>query len=100
VRVARDFLRVAGFERLDLKVREERFDFSVSELATLDAGGRADALDGRYAAQRRQALRRKRTKGAPRAFELIDFCDEAEDFVRPGRSGCRPAGVRRPRTRA
>jgi hypothetical protein len=44
--VAGHFLLVAGGEGLDLQVGQQALDLAVRQLAALDAGGRANALDG------------------------------------------------------
>ena len=80
--VAGHFLFVAGGEGLDLQVGQQPLHLPVGQLAALDAGGGADALDGRHAAQRRQPVRRERAQGAPRAFELVDPGNEAQDLRR------------------
>ena len=43
-------------------------------------GKKLHALDSGDTAQYRQALRRERTQGTPRAFELVDPGDEAQDL--------------------
>ena len=78
--VAGHFLLVAGGEGLDLQVRQQVLHFPVGQLAALDAGGGADALDGGHAPQGRQPVGRERAQGAPGAFELVDPGDEAQDL--------------------
>ena len=78
--VARHFLLVAGGEGLDLQVRQQALDFTVGQFAALDAGGGADALNRRHAPQGRQTIRRKRAQGTPRALELVDLGDQAQDL--------------------
>jgi hypothetical protein len=50
--VAGHLLLVAGGEGLDLQVRQQLLHLPVGQLAALDAGRGADALDGGHAAQR------------------------------------------------
>ena len=65
-----------------------RQDFSVMnvyagikvELKYGDGGGGADALNRRHAPQGRQTIRRKRAQGTPRALELVDLGDQAQDL--------------------
>ena len=53
---------------------------AVGELASFNAGGRANAFDGGYAPQCREAIRSQRTEGLPSAFELVQFSDEIQDL--------------------
>jgi hypothetical protein len=78
--IASHFLFVAGGEGLDLQVRQQLLHLAVGQLAALNAGGGADALDGSHAAQRRQAVRCECAQGAPGAFELVDPGNEAQNL--------------------
>ena len=76
--VAGNLLLVAGAEGLDVQVRQQPLHLPIRQLAALDAGRGADALDGRDPAQRGEPLRRQRPQGAPSTLELIDLGDEGE----------------------
>ena len=65
--LAGHFLLITRAEGLDLQVREQLLDLPVGQPTSLDAGRRSDALDGRDAAHRRQALRRQGAQGSPGA---------------------------------
>ena len=78
--VAGDLLLVAGGEGLDVEVGEQAFDLAVGELAALDPGGGADALDGRDAPQRRQPFGRDGSERPPGALELVDLGDQRQDL--------------------
>ena len=80
--VSGDLLLVAGGEGFDLQIGEQALHVAVGEFAALDAGGGADALNGRHAAQGVQALGRQGSQRAPCSFELVDLGDEGEHFRR------------------
>ena len=76
--IARDLLLVSAGERFDLQQSQQLFDFPVCQSASLDAGGRANALNRRDAAERVQSLGRKRSERAPSPLELIDFAEKSQ----------------------
>lgn len=88
LRIAGNFLLVTGAEGLDLQVREQLFDLPVGQPATLDARRRPDALDGRDAAQGRQAFRRQCAQGSPGPLELVDLGDECKHLRGDLQGGC------------
>ena len=81
VGIARDLLCVPGGERPDVDVREQLLDLAVRECGALYPGRGADALDGRDAPEAGQPVGRDPADGLPGPFELVDFGDEAEQFV-------------------
>ena len=78
--IANHFLFVAGFERPDLQVGEQAFNFTVRQSAALDPCRGTDTLDGGDPPQCRQPVRRQRAQGAPSSLELVDAGDQAENF--------------------
>jgi hypothetical protein len=82
--VARDLLLVAGREGLHFDVGEKRFDLSIGELCSFNAGGRTDAFDGRDLAQGFQAIWRQGFEGVPTPLELINLRDEFDHVLAYG----------------
>lgn len=80
LRVACDFLLVAGGKGFDIEIGEGAFDLGIAKLAAFNAGRRADAFEGRYTAQGREAFRRQGAQRPPGPLELVDLGDEREDF--------------------
>jgi hypothetical protein len=80
--IAGDFLLVAAVEALDFQVGQQALNLAVGQLAALNAGGRSDAFDGGNMAQRPQPIRRKGTKRAPGALELINLSNQSQQFRR------------------
>jgi len=78
--VAGYLLFISGLQGPDGQVGQQHLDFPVGEIAALDAGGRADALDGCRPAQGGQAFWRKGAQGTPCALELIDPANQAQDL--------------------
>ena len=84
--IAGDLLLVARGERADADIAQQRLDLTVAEPGALDAGGRADTLDGGDAAQAGQPFRCDPADRPPGALELVDLCDQRQDFGRDAKS--------------
>lgn len=76
------FLLISRFELLDSQVRQQSFDFPVRKPAAFNAGGRADALNGRHSSQGQQPAWRKRAQGTPCTFEFVDPGNQTQDLWR------------------
>lgn len=91
--VTGDLLLIACLELGDVQSAKQILDLAVGELRALNAGGRADTLDGGDLAQRSEFLRRKAANHAPLPFELVQLGDDAEDLgcdaENGGQHGCR-----------
>jgi len=68
------FLLVATIEFFDFQIGKQPLDLAVGELAALDAGGGADALDGgnRRSALSRSGARLPRARQAPLNSSISD----------------------------
>src|SRR5690606_35820521 len=74
-----DFLLIARLERLDLPVGQQALDFAIRQLAALDTGRGADALDRGNPPKCRQPIRCQRAKCTPRTLEFVYPGDQAQD---------------------
>jgi hypothetical protein len=79
-RISSHLLLVAGGKGPDFEIRQQAPDLAIRKLAAFDACRRTDTLDRGDAAQGRQSIGRKRSQGAPCAFELVDPGDQAQDL--------------------
>ena len=80
--IASYFLLVAGGERLDFEIAQQTFNVTIRQFASFDAGRRANAFDGRHAAQGAQSLWGQCAKGTPSALEFLNLGDESQQFRR------------------
>src|SRR5579872_2845410 len=78
--VAGDLLLFAGSEGPDFDIGEKALDLTVGELAALNAGRGADALDGGDAAQRRQPFRRDGSERPPSALEFVHLGNQRQNL--------------------
>ena len=80
--IASYFLLVAGVERLDFEIAQQALNVTILQFASFDAGRRANAFNGRHAAQGAQSLWGQCAKGTPRALEFLNLGDESQQFRR------------------
>jgi hypothetical protein len=80
--IASYFLLVAGGERLNFEIAQQALNVTIRQFASFDAGRRANAFYGRYAAQGIQSLWSQCAKSTPSALEFLNLGDESQQFRR------------------